>query len=354
MFVYCMTLASIVIAFVLIRRNFVDLRNHNEGTEEMQELAKIIRDGAKTFLRREYRIIIPTAIVIALLYSLFREALSGITFLFGAAMSIAAVEIGMRGGTYANVRTANAARVTGAMSRTMRISLLGGSLSGFTVPAFGMFGFLVIWVLFGVLFPDTTGYGLIIKNPCNAVTIRLTTYSLGCSVVAMFNRVAGGNYTKASDISADIVGKNVHNMPEDDSRMPNTVADFIGDCVNDIAGNVSDLLESFVATPTACILITSQLFKDDSAAMMAACLYPFLLAAGGLLSSLIGVSHIILKNRKRIEIVEFSADYAEKKDSLEILSSLYTHCEKCSSRKFRCVFVLYNVKPDPLITSPVT
>lgn len=311
MFVYCATIVVILIAFALIRRNFVDLRNHAEGTEDMRELAGIIRSGAKTFLRREYRVIIPSVVIIALLYSLFKEAFSGLTLLFGSLISMTAVEIGMRGGTYANVRTTNAAKVTGAMSRTMRIALLGGSLSGYTVPAFGLFGFLVVWLLSGGTHANTVGHGIIIQDPCNVATIRLMTYALGCSIVGMFNRVAGGNYTKAADISADIVGKNVHNMPEDDSRMPNTVADFIGDCVNDIAGNISDLLESFVATPTACILIAMQLFDGNEPALNAACLYPFILAGGGLLSSLIGVNHIILKNRKQKKLVEENGKLVE-------------------------------------------
>ena len=302
--VYLIALVIILITFVLIYRNFIDLRNHNEGTDDMAELAGIIRRGAKTFLKREYRVIIPTVLIVAVLYSLFREAWSGLTFVFGATLSIAAVEIGMRGGTYANVRTTNAARVTGAMSRTMRIALLGGSLSGYSVPAFGLLGFLAVWVLSGGAHASHVGHGILTATPCNVVTMRLTTYSLGCSVVAMFNRVAGGNYTKAADISADIVGKNIHNMPEDDSRMPNSLADFIGDCVNDIAGNISDLLESFVATPTACILIAMQVFKDNDAALTAACLLPFILSAGGLLSSIIGVNIIIFKNRKRKSYVE--------------------------------------------------
>ena len=144
--VYSLTLVIVCITFILIWRNFIDLRNHNEGTEEMQELAGIIRAGAKTFLKREYRIIAPTVLIVALMYSLFREVGSGITFIFGALLSMTAVEIGMRGGTYANVRTTNAARVTGAMSRTMRIALLGGSLSGYSVPAFGLLGFLIVWL----------------------------------------------------------------------------------------------------------------------------------------------------------------------------------------------------------------
>jgi len=300
--VYVASFIIILVAFFLIRRNFVDLRNHDEGSAEMKELAGIIRDGASTFMGREYRVIIPTVILFAVLYSLFTERFAGAALLFGSALNMTAVEIGMRAGTYGNVRTTNAARTTKALSRTMRIALLGGSISGFAVPAFGLFGFLVIWLLSGGANAHAVSSGLLGLNTCNPVTMRLGCFSLGFSLVGMFNRVAGGNYTKAADISADIVGKNVHNMPEDDSRMPNTIADFIGDCVNDIAGNISDLGESFVATPVACILIAMQLFKDDPAMLSAACLFPIMLSAGGLLSSLIGVSSVILANRKRVKV----------------------------------------------------
>lgn len=299
-YVYVASFLIILIAFVALRINFVSLRRRDEGNEEMKDLAGIIRSGASTFLEREYRVIIPTVIFFGILYSLFTEKFAGLALLFGATLNMCAVEIGMRAGTYGNVRTTNAARETGALSRTMRIALLGGSISGYAVPAFGLLGFLTVWLISGGARADIVGNGLLVQTACNAVTMRLGCYSLGFSLVAMFNRVAGGNYTKAADISADIIGKNVHNLPEDDSRMPNTVADFIGDCVNDIAGNISDLAESFVATPTACILISMQLFHDDPIALSAACLFPFILAAGGLLSSVIGVSSVIFANRKRV------------------------------------------------------
>ena len=302
--IYAITFVIILVAFLLIRRNFVDLRNHDEGTEDMQEIAGIIRDGAKTFLGREYRVIIPTVFLFAILYSLFTETFAGVALLFGATLNMIAVEIGMRAGTYGNVRTTNAARATKALSRTMRIALLGGSVSGFAVPAFGLFGFTIVWLISGGAHTDIVGQGLLGLNTCNPVVMRLGCFSLGFSVVGMFNRVAGGNYTKAADISADIVGKNIHNMPEDDSRMPNTIADFIGDCVNDIAGNISDLGESFVATPVACILIAMQVFHDNPKALAAACLLPFVLSAGGLLSSLIGVSSVIFANRKKVKVGE--------------------------------------------------
>lgn len=300
MIVYIVSFLVIAVAFCLIRVNFVDLRGHDEGTEEMKELAGIIRNGASTFMGREYRVIIPTVVFFAILYSLFTETYAGLVLLFGAGLNMTAVEIGMRAGTYGNVRTTNAARVTKALSRTMRIALLGGSISGFAVPAFGLFGFLVVWIMSRGAQVHLVGHGLLGLNTCNPIAMRLGCYSLGFSLVGMFNRVAGGNYTKAADISADIVGKNIHNMPEDDSRMPNTVADFIGDCVNDIAGNISDLAESFVATPTACILISMQIFKDNPVLLSAACIFPFIISAGGLLSSLIGVSSVIFANRKKI------------------------------------------------------
>ena len=134
--------------------------------------------------------------------------------------------------------------------------------------------------------------------------MRMTTYSLGCSLVAMFNRVAGGNYTKAADISSDILGKIRHDLPEDDSRVPNVIADFIGDNVNDIAGNCSDLLESFVATMAASIMIGVTLYKTalnagesfiTDATFNATSIFPVVMAGVGLIGCLIGLGMAAFK-----------------------------------------------------------
>ena len=302
--VYYMTFTIIACAFFLIGRNFVDLKNHDEGNALMVERAAIIRSGAQTFLKREDRAIVVVVGAAAACYTLLIEVWAGPALLFGAILARSAVEIGMRGGTYGNVRTANAARVTGAISRTIRIALLGGSLSGFTVQAFGLFGFTIIFLISGGARSDLVGTGLLWHAARNAVTIRLTAYSLGCSLVAMFNRVAGGTYTKSADIAADTVGKKNHGLEEDDPRNVCSIADLIGDCVNDIAGNVSDLLESFVATPLSCILIAMQAYGDNPEMLMAACTFPFVLAAGGLLSTVIAVMFVIIKNRKHYKWVE--------------------------------------------------
>ena len=308
MIVYYLSFGVIAVAFLLITFNFVNLRRRKEGTQLMIERAAIIRSGAKTFLRREYRVIVPSCLVIALVYSLFREAWSGVCFMFAVTLSAFAVEIGMRGGAYGNVRTTNAARKTKAMSRTMRVALIGGSISGFSVPAFGLVGWLIVFLVSGGAAADAKGYSIIGGVQCNPVIMRLAAYSLGCSVVAMFNRVAGGNYTKAADIAADNVGKGKHGLDEDDPRNVCTIADFIGDLVNDIAGNVSDLLESLMATPTACVIIAFQSFKGDPNVTFATCLYPVIMIAGGLASSLISVMFIIIRNRKRHKWVSLTAE----------------------------------------------
>lgn len=287
--VQALILGAIGCALLLMIFNYISLKNLNEGTTEMAEIAKIIRDGAKTFMVAEYRTIIVVVAIVAIMFSLFIEKTSGLTFILGATMSSATCIIGMRSATYANVRTANKAYETKSIGETVKIALMGGSVSGLSVQAFGLLGLLLIIMITGGIDLNGTGSGFIPVLKCNPTIMWLTTYSLGCSLVAMFNRVAGGNYTKAADISADIVAKVRNDMPEDDSRMPNTIADFIGDNVNDVAGNCSDLLESFVATIVASLLIAASIAESNTAVFQATITYPLILAGGGLLGCVIGL-----------------------------------------------------------------
>lgn len=286
-------LGVVLLTLAYIVYNYFKIKSLEEGPEEMKEMAHIIREGAITFMKTEYRVIVLVVLVLAAIFSLFVEKTSGITFILGAAMSSAACVIGMNSATYANVRTANQARKTLSIGETVRVALRGGSISGLCVQAFGVLGLIVIFIVTGVD-PNAKGSGLIANLTCNPDVMRISTYSLGCSVVAMFNRVAGGNYTKAADISSDILAKIRHDIPEDDSRVPNVVADFIGDNVNDIAGNCSDLLESFVATVSASIMIAVTIYNGavqtvSEATFHSTVLFPIYLAGAGLLSCLIGI-----------------------------------------------------------------
>ncbi|NLL34684.1 MAG: sodium-translocating pyrophosphatase [Clostridiales bacterium] len=294
-------LGVVLLSIVYLIFNYFRIKKMEEGNDEMKELALIIREGASTFLRTEYRGIGIVVIVLAVLLSLFLEKSSGLTFILGAIMSSAACIIGMRSATYANVRTANEARKTLSIAQTVKVALRGGSISGLGVQAFGLLGLVMLFILNDGIDPNAKGGGFIGSLVTNPDIMRISSYSLGCSVVAMFNRVAGGNYTKAADISSDILAKIRHDMPEDDSRIPNVVADFIGDNVNDIAGNASDLLESFVATISATVMISVTLFLNSpeqatEATLQATTIFPFLFGGVGLFACLVAI--IIAINRK--------------------------------------------------------
>ena len=304
MTVWLLALCVVIVAIAYVFYNYFYIKKLPEGTDDMVEMAGIIRDGASAFIRTEYRSIFIVMVCVALVFSLFIEKTSGITFILGGLMSTCVCYLGMRSATYANVRTANKARESLNIGETVKVALCGGSISGLAVQAFGMLGMILILIVFKGVNHDAVGGGLLVHLECNPTIMRISTYSLGCSLVAMFNRVAGGNYTKAADISSDILAKIRHDLPEDDSRVPNVIADFIGDNVNDIAGNCSDLLESFVATIAASIMIAVTIYQSaihhgyehiSEATFNATTLFPVLLAACGLIGCLIGLGYAAIK-----------------------------------------------------------
>lgn len=310
------TLSFIVIAgtFAVIAHNFYDLKGHAEGTALMIERAAAIRSGSKTFLGREYRVIVWVVLALALGFSAIQEVMSGLCLIMGSTLVLVATEIGMRGGTYGNVRTANAARVTQALSRALRIATLGGSIGGFTV-SFGFFGFLVLTLLCWYQGPEVMGAGFATPHILtNVMSARLTAYGLGFSIVAIFNRIGGGTYTKSADIGNDMVSKGRFKMAEDDPRNVCSIADLIGDCINDLAGNLSDLGESYVATLMSYAVIAVQNFAYDRHILELTLAFPIILAAGGLLSSVISVMFIVLKNRKRYKWVPLAEVAAAKEN----------------------------------------
>lgn len=302
------------IAMLYVMYNYIKIKHMPEGTDRMVKMSAIIREGANVFIKKEFTTIAIVIAIIALLFTLFIEKFSGLTYILGALMSSIVCILGMKSATYANVRTANKARESKNIGETVKVALKGGSISGLSVQAFGLIGIVLVVLISGVGPQDATtltgaglanlksynGNGLIniAALLTNTSIMRITTYSLGCSTVAMFNRVAGGNYTKAADISADILGKIRNDLPEDDSRVPNVIADFIGDNVNDIAGNCSDLLESFVATISATIVIAIGLLTTNGITVdlfNSAYMFPLVLAGGGLLGCVLGIMIVSIK-----------------------------------------------------------
>ena len=304
-----------LIALLIVVYNYIVIKRMPEGNERMVKMAAIIREGSNVFIKKEFTTIAIVIVSLAVVFTLFIEKFSGITYILGAAMSSIVCILGMKSATYANVRTANKAKESLSVGETVKVALKGGSVSGLSVQALGLLGLVLIVLISGVGPQHDTIIGNLLKLDgfegnglisikallTNTSVMRITTYSLGCSTVAMFNRVAGGNYTKAADISADILGKIRNDLPEDDSRVPNVIADFIGDNVNDIAGNCSDLLESFVATISASIVLAIAFLGNSGISLIteelftATYMYPIVVAGGGLISCIIGLLVVQLR-----------------------------------------------------------
>ncbi len=255
------------------------------GTERMKEISSYIHEGAMAFLKREYRVIVIfAAIMVAVLLLAFgvtQGFMAGLrvalAFLFGALCSVLAGFFGMNIATRANVRTAAAAK-EGGMKPALKVAFRGGAVMGLCVVGFGLLGIGVLccWVnLRGgeVRFLSERGLDI------------LTGFSLGASSIALFGRVGGGIYTKAAGVGADLVGKVESGIPEDDPRNPAVIADNVGDNVGDVAGMGSDLFESYVGALVSSVLLAGTVELSPISAV----LFPLLIAAIGILSSVISV-----------------------------------------------------------------
>jgi len=299
MTVLVLVIISALLALGFAAFNFMKVKKMDEGTEIMSEIAEAIRVGANAFINYEYKIIAIVVAVIAVLF-IFMSWQSAICFVIGVLMSAAAGWVGMKIATYANVRVSNRARETKNIGETLKVAFRGGSVMGLCVGGFALLGLFIVYIIFGI------GLDLMsveaVKNG-SIFTQCLSCYALGCSIVAMFNRVGGGIYTKAADMGADLVGKTEAHIPEDDPRNPATIADNVGDNVGDVAGLGSDLLESYVGAISSAIILASHLFlvsaansgKISDALLEKMFYYPLIFAACGLISCVIGIATVLFK-----------------------------------------------------------
>ncbi len=297
--------AAVILAISYAIFNYFCVKKLEEGTDRMGEIAGAIRIGANAFIRYEYKLVAIIGSVIAVVVFLVISWQAAIAFIIGAVMSAAAGWVGMKIATYANVRVTNKARETGDLGKTLKVAFKGGSVMGLCVAGFALLGVIIVYSIFGIaagqindIANDTVGKNFITGLE-SSFTMTLSGYALGCSIIAMFNRVGGGIYTKAADMGADLVGKTEAHIPEDDPRNPATIADNVGDNVGDVAGLGSDLLESYVGSILAAVILASELFMHklivDSVFLNRLLLFPLVFAGCGLLACIIGISYIVIK-----------------------------------------------------------
>jgi K(+)-stimulated pyrophosphate-energized sodium pump len=237
----------------------------------MNDISDKIKSGARAFLRTEYKYLSYYVVVVfAILVILFSldppsgDETDGIRygacFLAGALLSASAGWGGMSVATDANVRTTQAADTQG-LAMALRVAFTGGAVMGFTVVGLGLIGVSGMYYLVTLGYDDDRlAMRLVFASD------SLAGFGFGASSIALFARVAGGIFTKAADVGADLVGKVEMDIPEDDPRNPAVIADNVGDNVGDVAGMGADLFESFVSTVLVvqrnsvvvhCILILS-------------------------------------------------------------------------------------------------
>ena len=270
---------ALIVAFFFYAR----VKAAPEGNEAMARIARYIREGAMAFLSAEYKVLGVYAVVVAGLLAVALGAKAAGAFVAGAFLSLLAGFIGMKGATFANVRTAEAARDKGKPAALL-MALDGGAVMGLCVAGLGLLGMGAVYYIFRAS-PD---FSTVIHS-----------FAVGASSIALFARIGGGIYTKAADVGADIAGKVEENIPEDDPRNPGVIADNVGDNVGDIAGMGADIYESYVAAVVAAMALALTLpatslqalsgETDETKLRSLGVLLPLLLATVGLAVSIVGI-----------------------------------------------------------------
>ena len=237
----------------------------------LDEVGTLIREGAFTFLKREYRILGLFSVVVVVLLVLFfpqpiwttnsvtTNLLIGVAYLFGTLLSGLAGYVGISIATIANLKAATAARES--IQKSFMAGFRGGAVMGMAVVGSSLAGAAIIYLIF---------------QDSNIVM----AFSFGASSLALFAKAGGGIFTKTADIAADLTGKVELGIPEDDPRNPAVIADNVGDNVGDVAGMGADLFDSNVAAMAASIVIAMSLGQVP---------FMFCLISLGLLASIIGV-----------------------------------------------------------------
>lgn len=233
-------------------------RTGKETTQKLKEISEAISEGANAFLHAEYLICVVFAVVFAAIIfgliswgrgSTVEGALTAIAFLLGAFTSILSGWIGMKVAVYANVRTTISAQRPG-WTDCFNTAFRAGGVMGFALTSLALLVLYITLSLYRIHFSDSEDW--ISMMEC------ISGYGLGGSSIAMFGRVGGGIYTKAADVGADLVGKVIRGIPEDDPRNPATIADNVGDNVGDVAGMGADLFGSFAESTCAALVIATQ------------------------------------------------------------------------------------------------
>ena len=277
-----------IIALLFARIFFKGMMKESEGTDTMKRIAGHVRKGAMAYLRQQYRMVALVFLVLCVLFAwmAYGPGLQNpwvwFAFLTGGFFSGLAGYIGMKTATYASARTANAARRS--LNDGLKVAFRSGAVMGLVVVGLALLDISLWWLLLDYFVEVATA-----TEKAIVITTTMLTFGMGASTQALFARVGGGIFTKAADVGADLVGKVEAGIPEDDPRNPATIADNVGDNVGDVAGMGADLYESYCGSILATAALGAAAFRAEPDAQFNAILAPMLIAAFGVILSLLGI-----------------------------------------------------------------
>ncbi len=273
---YGLSFLIAAIAFAFAAYLYLWVKRQPQENKRITEVAKLIREGANTFMTREYKILAIFAGVAAALIFVFLPKViwseecnivdnvsMAISYIAGTVLSAIAGKIGIIVASLSNGRSAEAAQK--GIKPAFLVGFRGGAVMGLLVVGFALFGVAAVLWVFG--------------DPS-----ILLGFSFGASSLALFAKAGGGIFTKTADVSADLTGKVELGIAEDDPRNPAVIADNVGDNVGDVAGMGADLFDSNVAALASALVLAEALGAGIVNTAMVICY-----AALGLLASIIGI-----------------------------------------------------------------
>ncbi len=286
--------AAAVIALLFAWIFFRQMMKESEGTPTMKEIAQYVREGAMAYLKQQYKVVVVVFVILAILFAVLAYGFGvqnpwvPFAFLTGGFFSGLAGFVGMKTATYASARTANA--TMRSLNSGLKVAFRSGAVMGLTVVGLGLLDIALWWFLLRIFYDPSQAQNLVI------ITTTMLTFGMGASTQALFARVGGGIYTKAADVGADIVGKVEQDIPEDDPRNPATIADNVGDNVGDVAGMGADLYESYCGSILATMALgASAFFSQGTEVQLRAIMAPMMIAAIGVVLSIIGIYFVRTK-----------------------------------------------------------
>jgi K(+)-stimulated pyrophosphate-energized sodium pump len=256
---------SILVAIYL----YFYINKQSSGSAKMQEISNAIKDGAKAFLKVEFKYLTVFVIVVAAVLAIFLSLTMAAAYIFGSVCSALAGYLGMTVALKANVKSAHAAKE--GLNKAFPIAFRGGAVMGLAVVGLALLGISVVYALTGD--PNT-----------------VLGFSFGASAMALFAKIGGGIYTKTADVGADLVGKVEMGIPEDDPRNPGVIADNVGDNVGDVAGMGADLFDSYVASIVAVMILGIALSTWVPYTSISYVDVPLVFAGLGVIASILGVA----------------------------------------------------------------